>query len=547
MPLGTLTFRARHNVDEPVDVDGGVVVRGEIEWITTGAAAELDALLSAVGDTFGERASDDTLLLRFGNAVGRFLVGGLGVLEVRCGKWDEETFDAMLEDLTRVALGLPFSSTQTASLPHDKALADRDDVLLHAFLYARHIVLTGCQLDALRPALEAILHDPHRRFLIERRRVPIAIARRADTRTLHRIGLGVEPLVTASGAARALPLARALGGKLPEAIDEPHAIHSVDTTENRFVWSVLRQILALTDRVESFAETKPATSFWRLLVRDCAHMRAVLAPYIRHDFWKAIGVMTHVPISSSVLQRRRGYKDVLRHHLALRAAARLPVEEPVLTKNLLGMKDVASLYELWCFFAVVRELQAILGTPESAGRPSSDEIQVGVDWGFRVTWKTGARVFYNLSFNRRATAERRSSSLLLRPDIVIQLPSTEGVVLHVLDAKLRVQAAASVEIIDDDEEDEALSFKRADVAKMHAYRDALPSVWSAFILYPGHETVFFPALDMDATEVDAVGAIPLMPGGTTAALHRWLLLLVGSQTGVVRDDSRVSSMRALRD
>jgi predicted component of viral defense system (DUF524 family) len=527
MSIGTLTFRARHNVDVPVDVDGGVVLRGELEWIATGPATEVDALLNAVGEAVGERAADETLLLRFGNAVGRFRISGLGVLEVQCGKWDEEVFDAMLEDLTRVALGLPFSATQGASLPHDHALADRDDVLLHAFLYARHIVLTQCRPDALGPALEAIIRDPHRQFLAERERIGLARARRVDARTVQRIAVGAEPLVKAGGAARHSHLARVLDGRLPATVDAPRVEHSIDTAENRFVFSFLKQVLALIDRVETLAGSKPKSSFWRFLLVDCTNMRRELAPYIRHDIWNGIGAMTQVPIASSVLQRRRGYKDVLRHHFALRAAARLPIDETVLTSKLLGMKDVASLYELWCFFAVVRAIEDLIGPPDSAEHTTADEVQVDVRRGLKVLWRNDIEVFYNVSFSRKAEPGRRSSSLLLRPDIVIQIRRHDVSEVHVLDAKLRVKGATSIADNDDEDFGEALSFKRDDVAKMHAYRDALPSVRSAFVLYPGHESVKFVALDVGAADIDAVGAIPLVPGEAPMALKAWLRVLLG--------------------
>ena len=90
----------------------------------------------------------------------------------------------------------------------------------------------------------------------------------------------------------------------------------------------------------------------------------------------------------------------------------------------------------------VRELEAILGTP-SQGRPTADDVEVGVDWGLSVSWASGVEVFYNLSFSPRALAERRSSSLLLRPDVVIKVPGEGGATMHVLDAKLRVQGTGA--------------------------------------------------------------------------------------------------------
>lgn len=524
MALGHLTFRARHAADSAVDGPGRVTLRGELEWFVSGPADELSALESVVGPTFAERASETTLLLRFGNAVGKFAVPSVGTLEVRCGKWSEETFDSMLEDLTRVALGLPFSATQAAGLPHDRALADRDDVLLHAFLYARHIVLTTAKADALGPALEAVLADPHRRFVSERQRVDLQHARRVDARTLYGIATGAEPLEEAPPALHAMPLARALGGRIPRVIDEPRVLHSVDTPENRFVLGLLEQVVALVDRVERLAAQKSRASFWGRLLGDCARMRSVLAPFQRHGMWVEVGKTAFLPLGSSVLQRRRGYKDILRHHFALRAAACLPVDREIVGKQLLGMKDVAALYELWCFFAVVRELEAVLGSPARAGRPSADDTQVGVDWGLNVAWACGVEAFYNLSFSRGAAHARRSASLLLRPDIVIQVPGDSGPTMHVLDAKLRVQGDAGGD--DEDEGDTVLSFKRADVTKMHAYRDALPSVRSAFILYPGDEAVRFPALEASASSTDAVGALPLVPGADAGELRDWLATLL---------------------
>ena len=82
-----------------------------------------------------------------------------------------------------------------------------------------------------------------------------------------------------------------------------------------------------------------------------------------------------------MLQRRRGYRDVLRHYLTLRAAARLPLSDAKLLR-LLGLKDVANLYELWCFFAVVEAVEVILlRAPDHAARTRPDEVQIDVPGG----------------------------------------------------------------------------------------------------------------------------------------------------------------------
>jgi predicted component of viral defense system (DUF524 family) len=73
---------------------------------------------------------------------------------------------------------------------------------------------------------------------------------------------------------------------------------------------------------------------------------------------------------------------------------------------------------------------------------------------------------------------------------------------------------------EEEEEDESdpLGFKKDDIAKMHAYRDALPHVRSARVLYPGDVARDFPALEPGAAATDVVGALPLNPGSLAVDL-----------------------------
>jgi predicted component of viral defense system (DUF524 family) len=71
-----------------------------------------------------------------------------------------------------------------------------------------------------------------------------------------------------------------------------------------------------------------------------------------------------------------------------------------------------------------------------------------------------------------------------------------------------VRAAVGMNMKDPDR-----TFKNSDIVKMHAYRDALPSVQSAFVLYAGFVSRGYPALDGGLGGIDGVGAIALKPGG----------------------------------
>ena len=130
-------------------------------------------------------------------------------------------------------------------------------------------------------------------------------------------------------------------------------------------------------------------------------------------------------------------------------------------------------------------------------------------WGARAVWSTGVEVLYNAEFApQRPVGHRyRSRSVPLRPDVVVVVPGADGATLHVLDAKLRLDADGAS--------------KADDLQKMHVYLDALPAVATAFVLFPGEDST---CLDPDGRA--DLGALPLRPGGPTAALASHLARLL---------------------
>jgi predicted component of viral defense system (DUF524 family) len=248
--------------------------------------------------------------------------------------------------------------------------------------------------------------------------------------------------------------------------------------------------------------------------------------------------MVHLPAGSTVLQQRRGYKEVFRHFSKLRLAARVPLPK-TLVQDLLEAKDVALLYEIWCYFAVCQGLENILGPASSAHSPAVKSLEVAVSWEFEVQWRDGTRVSYNSSFYRLGKGLGSSYSVGLRPDISILVPDGPNAGLHLLDAKFKLQKLESVMQEDEDVEVETEerqgTFKRADLYKMHTYRDAIPEARSVWVLYPGTEMKFFPVVGPIAKlieelplELDGVGAIPLTPSKSGyPALDSFLRLLLG--------------------
>jgi predicted component of viral defense system (DUF524 family) len=100
------------------------------------------------------------------------------------------------------------------------------------------------------------------------------------------------------------------------------------------------------------------------------------------------------------------------------------------------------------------------------------------------------------------------------------------------DAKYRLRWEEIADAMAEEAEDREATFKRADLFKMHTYRDAIRGAEAVFILYPGDE---FRAFGVDGRhyasaaalppDFAGVGAIPLRPGAAadvTAVVQKLL-------------------------
>lgn len=525
VPGTSLSLKSRREHEEPEGLPDCLSLRGEVEWLLEGESSQLLGVRNALPE-FCEVLTDRLLILSFGNAIGFFNVPHLGRIKVVSGKWGQDDFDRMLVDLTEVAAGLPFASRITGALPYDRAVVGQDQILYHAFVYLRYSLSSDAPFqDRLLPALAVVLSEPHRLFSRIRRQQQPFLVRRVDARTLSVASSGRHKLVSVPPqiAAR-VPLAAAFGGRLPEFVDEGQVEINYDTPENRFVKRVLRDALWVIDRVRRIIVKRSISDvFGRRVIEQCDRMEKQLKPIARAPFWQQIGTLTQIPTSSTVLQRRRGYRNVYRHFVKSRLSARVPLSAELMN-DLLEAKDIAQLYEIWSYFAVVREVEKILGRPSKAEALTVDAMEVSMRWGFEVSWADGTRVTYNPRFSRNCPSARFSYSVPLRPDIAVEVAHGVNAGLHLFDAKFRLdridEVLSETEESEDesDQEERTGTFKRGDLYKMHTYRDSIPRARSVWILYPGDIYKFFSIRQGNALEdglpceLDGVGAIPIQPG-----------------------------------
>lgn len=515
------SLRVHRHSDQmkPARVAGALVLDAEASWVVEGPTHEIDDVVADLGGVC-DRVADTVVLLRFGNAVGRIdRAGSLGALRIHSGKWTERDYDLMLEDLSRITASLPFASTSPSSLPYERTELDARDVLYHAFVWLRHALLCENARE-LHDAIAGILRDPHRKLTRVGRIVPVELAGRIDGRALEDVASGRWPMTE-----HELGFAVASRRVLPTHVSERHARESVDTAENRFVRAFLDECAWVVERVRHYIG-RGETMFARRVRHDCDRLADTLMTWQRAAFWTEVGVMTHFPNSSSVLQRRHEYRTVLRHHLMLRLGSRVRID-PDTVRRLLESKDIATLYELWATFTVFNEVTAHLGPPSESARLVTNHKGTSVSWGLVARWPDGTALAYNPTYTCSKGFHGRSRSLLVRPDIALFTQYGQDKGLHLFDAKFRLKDSLDAVTSEDD-----TSARTSDLHKMHAYRDAIPAARSAWVVYPGDaDAVYLDDGHRDLTgltdgSLAGVGALSVQPAGRRSGLTSVVRALV---------------------
>ena len=525
-----VTIHAYGSGEPAEETNRGYRLQSERKWVVEGDDRALTQIEKPLPSSNRTRVGTNALILNLVNSVGVLNLPHLGEVELVTGKFGTDQFDAILRELTELA----FSAGEAAARHYSVGTAP-PDVLYHAFVYLRYILSDRApERVRLLPALEMIVREPHRLWRSDRRDVRIEAMTRVDAHTpldlVTRPGTAVvESSLSPSGAR----LAERLGWRLPEVVSERKIRPTTDTLENRFVKAFIGQARTIIGRMRSAVGARRPDAFQRNLLQDCDRMEASLMPTARHSMWDEVGRMVRIPFSSTVLQRRRGYRRVLQHFSRIRLAPMIPLDKKGM-RDLLELKNIALLYELWTFFRLVHEISAVLGRPPfRSGRLTSGPFQTDFAAGGTFEWDPGVHLVYNQRFSRSRRGEGHSYSVPLIPDIALRIRDGPNTGLHLFDAKFRVQALTDVGIASDEQDDDvektaerAGSFKRADIYKMHAYRDAIPEARSVWILYPGGEYRFLGVAGGGGVaggrvvssaegllgEVEGVGAVPVGPG-----------------------------------
>ena len=307
---------------------------------------------------------------------------------------------------------------------------------------------------------------------------------------------------------------------------EQHIL-SNDTQENRFLKFALHQISKryedLRQRIEA-VKTASGTMKSAMLATS-----ETLKRLQHHPFFRTIGRFKGISQESMVLQKATGYSQVYRTWNLLRRAYSL---NDGLYR--LQTKDIATLYEIWCFIEVSHIVKAQLHLDdedvEHRNRMEMNGIfswELGKGEHSRILFRKDGVELAELVYNPKNTDKENDDvgmkdlvvpTVPQKPDIVLQLTKNDlqqGMKMtYLFDAKYRI-----------DGKDKGVDVPPEDaINQMHRYRDAIyykdydanalkKEVIGGYILFPGDgepNDVAVSKFYKTIKEVN-IGAFPLRP------------------------------------
>ena len=396
------------------------------------------------------------------------------------------------------------------------------------------------------------------RQIVERPQVQL-VEVEYETDIRHASRIGRNELRQFASASRRVELPPELKGRysglttVPERLSVTRRVESVDTHENQFVKYVLNTFL---ERLQSFKRTlqeklKDDSALAVMVDLDAAIK--MLSRWTAHEFFKGVGPLLRMPTASVVLQRREGYREVLKKWLQLQAGATLKTE---LSKDIYAanQRKMSALYEYWCFFRLLKIVGELfnVGVAEIAKKmigKGADGLSLVLKAGNTITLdgtfdsgRTGARyrrLAVEYSYNRTFSAKGKNApswTLPMRPDYTLafyplgmdvkEAVSNDLITYVHFDAKYKAKdLAESLDVIKTDSDDmvedgtndcgcaSEKDVKRVDILKMHAYRDAIKRTGGAYVLYPGTKK----RIDRESGEIlPGLGAFTLSPSNDSS-------------------------------
>ncbi|TXB66171.1 DUF2357 domain-containing protein [Vicingus serpentipes] len=427
----------------------------------------------------------------------------LEVQSVKSGYRDD--YRDMLELITEKCTDLLLQSNSPVSHHFDVDYSKDSQTLYQKFAFIKSIINSA----EFKDAVHRIVTAPVTKWTDIHEEKDIRSVRRFSNNNVKELVKGGKRTILPSGH-----YLESYGLKtLPERITSVRKTDSVDTPENRFIKHALETFLKFCSDINKAApKDSKLDSESKILIRE-------LESQLHHSVFKNVSRPTTLKLNSPILQRKEGYREVLRTWLMFELAAKLIWQggEDVYGA---GKKDIATLYEYWLFFKLLDLFQELFAIdPKDVSeliKPSKDGLNLQIKQGkftaLKGVFETDTRKLniqfnYNRSFSgKKKYPDSGSWTTTLRPDYTLSFwpfgisekeAERQELIVHVhFDAKYKIanltdfiEQNTAKDLDEEKTENKKGIYKNADLIKMHAYKDAIRRTGGAYILYPGDKSL----------------------------------------------------------
>lgn len=455
-------------------------------------------------------------------------------LEVLATKFDSaddyekgyrENYRSMLEDITEKCTELLMQSNSPVNQYFNPDFSKENKTIYQKFSFVKSVI----NKDEFEEALLKIFTSPKTNWVNKEERVDVRSLKRISNKNVQEIVRGTNRIpLPKNHHLRTATKLESVPSKINNYRQEP----SLDNPENRFVKHSLQEYLQFCENCSNVFQEESKDK------KEADYLVQKLEGFLNHSFFKGISRPTTLKLNSPTLQRKGGYRQLLKTWLMFDLASKLTWETDD-DNYQAGKRDIATLYEYWLFFVLydlfkekfqLNQLEHNEEPYQHLFQETKNGLNLIIKSGHH-TALLGNTVIKNraltlkFSFNRTFSGSKNnypkagSWTTAMRPDYTLSVwpqelseplaEKTEQITHIHFDAKYKVNQfviktnETKNDLTEEDverqrkalnkikQEEQGGTYKNADLLKMHAYKDAIRRTGGAYILYPGTKNTEF--------------------------------------------------------
>ena len=454
--------------------------------------------------------------------------------EVRSIKQDyRDEYKTMLEDITDFCTELIMRCNSPVFQKFSIDYSRDPQIIYQQFAFVKAIV----DSDTFDNSIHRIINSPVTKWEVKEencdirriKKISSSVARQIVSKTNR---IRIDNIPDLSDKMETLPLRIKVNRK----------IDTNDTVENQFVKHAISVFYSFC------ADIKNRMKINSREYGEAEYLENKLGQILNRSFFKEISSPKMIPLHSPVLQRKDGYRELLQIWLKFDLASRLVWQggDEVYSA---GKRDVATLYQYWLFFKLLDllsevfslELQDVEDLIIETNNGLGLKLKAGVHTVIKGIYNSGVRKLrvefhYNKTFSGNSDYPFGGSwTSDMIPDYTLSIwpayfnkeeAEQQELIVHIhFDAKYRVKNFKEL-LGNNSNNDKKGQYKRYDLIKMHAYKDAIRRTGGSYILYPGDKNKTFKGFHEIIPGLGAFAIRPSIKNDGTDELKKFILKVV---------------------